>query len=101
VKKILPQELSIYMGEGGGGNSRKTPRYDHCGVYGRCVSTPTFRGLRFLPEFKSFRGNGSSESTRFPEGLVLGKSVNPLHPRNVGLSKFMEQVRESGDMKKS
>jgi hypothetical protein len=65
------------------------------------MSTLTFRGLRFLPEFKSFRGNGSSESTRFPEGLVLGKSVKPLHPRNVGLSKLMEQVRESGDMKKS
>jgi hypothetical protein len=55
----------------------------------------------FLPKFKSFRGNGLSESTRFPEGLVLGNSVKSLHPRNVGLSKFMKHVREKGDMEKS
>jgi hypothetical protein len=30
------------------------------------------KGDDFLPEFESFRGIGSSESTRFPEGLVLG-----------------------------
>jgi hypothetical protein len=26
---------------------------------------------------------------------VLGNSVKPCHPRNVGLSKFMKQVRET------
>jgi hypothetical protein len=51
--------------------------------------------VTFLLEFVGFRGNGSSESTRFPEGLVLGNSVKPCHPRNVGLSKFMKQVREA------
>jgi hypothetical protein len=42
----------------------------------------------FLPEFKSFRGNGSSESTRFPDGLVLGNSVKALHPWNIGLAEI-------------
>jgi hypothetical protein len=44
----------------------------------------------FLQEFKSFRGNGSSESTRFPKGLVLGNSVKALHPRN-SLAKIREK----------
>jgi hypothetical protein len=49
----------------------------------------------FLPEFVGFRGNGSSESTRFLEGLVLGNSVKHCHPRNVGLPIFMKQVRKT------
>jgi hypothetical protein len=59
--------------------------------------------VMFLPKFKGFRGNGSSESTRFPEGLVLGNSVKPWHPQNVGLSNIMKHVHEGtiekGDMK--
>jgi hypothetical protein len=42
----------------------------------------------FLLEFKSFCGIVSSESTCFPEGLVLGNSGKILHPQNVGLPKF-------------
>jgi hypothetical protein len=33
--------------------------------------------------------NGSSESTRFPEGLVLGNWAKTFHPRNVGSAEFM------------
>jgi hypothetical protein len=66
------------------------PRFDCCEIYGGRVSTPTFRGWRFLPEFESFRGIGSSESTRFPEGLVLGNSGKTLHPRSVGFAGFHE-----------
>jgi hypothetical protein len=29
-----------------------------------------------------FRGNGTLESTRFPEDLVLGNWVKTVHPRN-------------------
>jgi hypothetical protein len=32
--------------------------------------------------------------------LMLGNSLKPCHPRNVGLPKFMKQVRESSFMKK-
>jgi hypothetical protein len=99
VKIFYDVNLSIYRGEGG--SFKKLPRFDRCEFSRGCVSTPTFLGWCFLPKFKSFRGNGSSESTRSPEGLVLGNSVKPLHPRNVGLSKFVEQVRERGDMRKS
>jgi hypothetical protein len=51
--------------------------------------------VTFFTRIRRFRGNGSSESTRFHEGLVLGNSVKPCHPRNVGLLIFMKQVRET------
>jgi hypothetical protein len=53
------------------------------------VSTPTPR-VTFLPEFKDIRGIGSSESTRFPEGLVLGNLGKTLHPRSVGFVDIRE-----------
>jgi hypothetical protein len=40
--------------------------------------------VTFSPEFKSFCGNGSSESTHFPEGLCWGIREKTIHPRNVG-----------------
>jgi hypothetical protein len=44
----------------------------------------------FFTEIQDFiRGIGSSESTRFPEGLVLGNWTKTLHPRNVGFAEFM------------
>jgi hypothetical protein len=49
----------------------------------------------FYLKFKVFHGNGSLESTSFPEGLVLGNLVKPCHPRNVGLLKFARQVHET------
>jgi hypothetical protein len=91
-ENFLRPRLTIYRA---GGSFKKPPRFDRCEIFGGLVSTPTFRGWRFLPKFKGFRGNGSSESTRFPEGLVLGNSVKPCHPRNVGLLIFMKQVRET------
>jgi hypothetical protein len=41
-------------------------------------------------EFQSFRGIGSSESTRFPGGLVLGNSGKPSHPQNAEFDKSRE-----------
>jgi hypothetical protein len=96
-EKILRPRHTIYRG---GGSFKNQPRFDRCEISGGRVSTPTFRGWRFLPEFVGFRGNRSSESTRFPEGLVLGNSVRHCHPRNVGLPIFMKQVRETAIGKK-
>jgi hypothetical protein len=31
-------------------------------------------------------GRGSSESTRFPEGLVLGNWAKTFHPQNFGVA---------------
>jgi hypothetical protein len=49
------------------------------------VSPPTFRGWRFLLKFQDFHGIGSSESTRFLEGLVLGNSGNLSPSKRRGL----------------
>jgi hypothetical protein len=87
-QKFLQWELSIYRGEGG--SFQKTPRFDRCEVSGGRVSTLTFRGWRFLLKFKIFLGIGSSESTRFPEGLVLGNSGKTCHPRNAGFVEIHE-----------
>jgi hypothetical protein len=92
VKKFYGVNLSIYRGEGVVSRNcldmtvASFPE-DACPL--RCSE-----GDVFLPEFKSFRGNGSSESTRFPEGLVLGNSVKALHPRNIGLAKIREKPVE-------
>jgi hypothetical protein len=43
----------------------------------------------FTKILKIFRGNGSSESTRFPKGLVLGNWVKTFHPQNVEVAKFV------------
>jgi hypothetical protein len=100
VKKFYGANPSIYRGEGG--SFKKPPRFDSCEFSGGRVSTPTFRGWRFLPKFKSFRGNGSSESTRFPEGLVLGNSVKPFtletsDCRN-SWNMFVKQLWEKGSI---
>jgi hypothetical protein len=49
------------------------------------------KGDIFYQNSKFIRGNGSSESTRFPEGLVLGNWAKTLHPRNVGYAKFVNK----------
>jgi hypothetical protein len=58
------------------------------------VSTPTFRGWRFYRILGDFRVIGSSESTRFPEGLVLGNWAKTFHPRNSRNCRIHENVRE-------
>jgi hypothetical protein len=92
VNIFLRSQLSIYRGEGGGV------------VQENCLDSTVARfpedacplrrseGDVFLPKFKGFHGYGSSESTRFLEGLVLGNLVKPCHPRNVGLSKFINRL---------
>jgi hypothetical protein len=51
-----------------------------------------FRGWRFLPKFWDFRGVRSSESTRFPEGLVLGNSGKHVTLETSGVMKFVKWV---------
>jgi hypothetical protein len=46
----------------------------------------------FLLNFWDFRGIGSSESTRFPEGLVLGNSGKPVTLETSSLTKFLRYV---------
>jgi hypothetical protein len=46
----------------------------------------------FYQNSRFIRGTGSSESTRFPEGLVLGNWAKTLHPRNVGSTKFVDKL---------
>jgi hypothetical protein len=45
-----------------------------------------FTGIRDF-----IRGIGSSESTRFPKGLMLGNWAKTLHPRNVGFAEFVNK----------
>jgi hypothetical protein len=51
-------------------------------VWGTRVQSNVPRVTFFTKILRVFRGNGSSESTRFPEGLVLGNWVKTFHPRN-------------------
>jgi hypothetical protein len=93
-ENFLQRELSIYRDEGG--SFKNLPRFDRCEVSGGRMSTPTFRGWHFLLKFKGFRGIGSSESARFPEGLVLGNSGKTCHPRNVGFDENHEISFQGG-----
>jgi hypothetical protein len=47
-------------------------------------------GDAFLLKFEGFCGIGSSESTRFPKGLVLGNSGKPVTLETSSLTKFMK-----------
>jgi hypothetical protein len=44
----------------------------------------------FTKILRIVRGNGSSESTHFPEGLVLGYWLKTFHPRNFGETETLE-----------
>jgi hypothetical protein len=85
---FLRPRHTIYRGEGG--RSKNPPRFNRCEIPEGRVSTPTFRGIHFLPKFESFRGIGSSESTHFLEELMLGNSGKTIHPQNVGFAGFHE-----------
>jgi hypothetical protein len=43
----------------------------------------------FTGILRIFRGNRSSESTRFSEGLVLGNWAKTFHPRSVEVTEFV------------
>jgi hypothetical protein len=74
-----------------GGRFKEPPRDDHCAFSGGRVSTLTFQGWRFFTEIQEIvRGNGSSELTRFPEGLVLGNWAKTFYARNVGADEFVK-----------
>jgi hypothetical protein len=65
------------------------------GFWRTCVHSDVSR-VTFLLKFKDFRGIGSSESTRFPEGLVLGNSGKTCHPRNVEFDEIHEMSFQGG-----
>jgi hypothetical protein len=48
------------------------------------------KGTVFLLKFRYFRGIGSSESTCFPKGLVLGNSGKTCYPRNIEFDEIHE-----------
>jgi hypothetical protein len=78
----------IFIGRGD--SFKKPPRDDRCAVSGGHVSTPTFWGWHFFTKIlRIFHGNGSSESSHFPERLVLGNWAKSFHPRNVGVAEFV------------
>jgi hypothetical protein len=53
--------------------------------------------VTFFTKLQSFHGIESSESTRFPEGLVLGNSGKIRHPQNVNLRSLeVANLRRSG-----
>jgi hypothetical protein len=77
-ENFLQQQLSIYRGKGGISRTRLDPTVarfpeDACPLW-------RFEGDVFLLNFKVFGRIGSSKSTRFPEGLVLGNSGKNLSP---------------------
>jgi hypothetical protein len=88
-ENFLQWKPSIYRGEGGG-QFKKTASIRPLRVFRRTRVHSDVRRVTFLPEFISFHAIGSSESTRFPEGLMLGNSGETLHPRNVGFNGFHE-----------
>jgi hypothetical protein len=85
--KNLRWELSIYRGEG---VVQETASIWLLRVLRKTRVHSDVLRVTFLPEFKSFHGNRSSESTHFPEGLVLGNSGKTLHPQNVGFAETHE-----------
>jgi hypothetical protein len=59
--------------------------------------------VTFLLNFRKIRGIGSSESTRFPEGLVLGNSGKPVTLETLSLTKLIRHVfqgQETHDFQK-
>jgi hypothetical protein len=60
--------------------------------------------VTFLLNFRRIREIGSSESTRFPEGLVLGNSGKPVTLETLSLTKLLRHVfqgQETHDFRKS
>jgi hypothetical protein len=57
---------------------------------GTCVHSDIPRVTFFTEILRIVRGNAPSESTCFPEGLVLGNWVKTFHPRNFGNDKTLK-----------
>jgi hypothetical protein len=89
--KIFYGESSLFIGAWGGGAVSGT-RLDPTVARFPEDACPLRRseGDVFLLKFKDFRGIGSSESTRFPEGLVLGNSGKSV---TLETSRFMKFVK--------
>jgi hypothetical protein len=90
MKFFYGANLSIYRGEGDGGQFQGTASIWPLREIRRTRVHSDVPRVTFLPEFKNIHGIGSSESTLFPEGLVLGNSGKTLHPQNVGFAKIHE-----------
>jgi hypothetical protein len=78
----LLRRPSIYRGRGG---SFKNARFK-----GDVCTLQRSEGDVFTEILRIVRGNGSSESTHFPEGLVLGYWLKTFHPRNFGETETLE-----------
>jgi hypothetical protein len=51
--------------------------------------------VTFFISILSFCGTGSSKSTRFPEGLLLGNRLKPSHPRSFGGFTKLRKIAKS------
>jgi hypothetical protein len=87
---FLQRELSIYRGEGGGQFQEPASIRLLRGFRMTRVHSDVPRVAFFWLKFKSFRGIESSESTRFPEELVLGNSGKTATLETSGLPKFIK-----------
>jgi hypothetical protein len=93
-ESFLQRELSIYRGEGAVSRTRldsTVARFpeDACPLR-------RSEGDVFLLKFNDFHGIGSLQSTRFPEGLVLGNSGKNCYPRNVEFDEIHEMSFQGG-----
>jgi hypothetical protein len=87
--KIFYSESSLFIGARGAVSRNRLDSTVARFPEDVCSLRPS-KGDVFLLKFKDFRGIKSSESTRFPEGLVLGNSGKTCHPRNVEFLKIHE-----------
>jgi hypothetical protein len=88
-EKNLQRKRSIYRGKGGSFMKRLDMTVT---IFpGDACPLRHYEGGVFYQNSRFIRGIGSSESTRFPEGLVLGNWAKTLHPRNVRDAKFMNK----------
>jgi hypothetical protein len=88
--KILYSDNSLFIGVRGGQIQELVSIRPLRDIRRTRVHSDVPRVTFFLLNFKNLRGIGSSESTHFPEGLVLGNSGKTCDPRNVEFDKIHE-----------
>jgi hypothetical protein len=89
--KIFYSNNSLFIGERGGGQFQELASIRPLRDFQRTrVHSDVPRVTFFLLNFKVFCAIGSSESTRFPEGLVLGNLGKICHPQNAGFDEIHE-----------
>jgi hypothetical protein len=89
VKFILQRQPSIYRCEGGG-QFHESASIRPLRDFWRTRGHSDVPRVTFFTEILRFRGIRSSESTRFPEGLVLGNSGKLVTLETSSCMKFVK-----------